>query len=621
MTGVTCFDDLTRITGLDYEFMTLAQSDYDRRHGNSIVNVKSRTLYPDESIQNSLARELQVSGAVHGGEHRFVAPAGQPGIPRGALSHEFRGLDGTLAFTSARAVILRRSVAVQVPEESSAPDDGVLLGDQPLDPDDARQKVLVEPAPTIHEIPSAQDGISWLQHVLDTVESELSVRGRGGFDRLPVQWLPGADAQDTLHSSYDPQMWRSLPRSFEIQIDPIEKSKTFYVGESLVCLNPDGSVLIQDAHHSQILMGGGNIMLSCPHDIIMAPGRNLVGIAGNDCSVKSGRHVDLAANEGRVSIKAETQLGLLGGNGGQGGVLIESKATNEGLVVGTGTDQNVGGVLVKSATGLYCTASRVALDATDQDIVLRSNGAIIGLATQCELELTDGLFVFKDDQGAGGYAFTETECIVPGQLVVGDQVVALGGGFFDGSLIVSESIAAGGSVSGSAVGPASPGDKSVDNAARATRAAIQGAIQGLVKNLQSVAKGIGATLTAKLPLNRALGSLVGFSFATSEQLRTNAAGAFKLPETLWQAISRRARKGLTKPWAEKPVVSLSGDNRSTAPSPGYEAWSVQATYQLNEHDRYLDLETGLPIPHEDGSDALPPPTLTPLDKNYLIGNE
>ncbi len=622
MTGVTCFDDLTRITGLDYEFITLAQQDYDRRHGNSITQVKSRVLYPDEALNDLPGRDITISGAIHGGEHRFIAPQGTTPVQRDGLLHEFRGIDGTFAITSARAVILRRSTAIKVPYESKAVGEGALLGDQPLDPDTDRETALAHPPATIQENPSSSDGISWIQHALDTVYSEVNVRGKNGFDRLPIQWPAGQAQQDTLHTSYDPQMWRSLPRAFEITIDPIEESKTFYVGESMVQLCPDGSVVIQDAHHSQIIMGGGNIVLSCAHDIVLAPGRNLVGIAGSDCSLKANRHIDVAANEGRVSVKAETQLGLLGGNGQtDGGVLIESRAKNEGLVVGTGVDQNIGGILLKSATGLYGTGSRIALDATDENVTIRAAGGIIGLAAQCQLELSDGMFVFKDADGNGAYAFTDTGCTIPGSLAVNGPVDVLGDGFFDGQIIASSNIAAGGSVSGSSVGAAAAGDKTVDNFARLSRSAINGSLASLVKSIKVMTKNIASTFADKLPLNRALASLVGFSFATSEQLRTNTKGAFKLPETLWQAISRRASKGASKVWSENSVTSPSGDNRPTSPSPGHEAWSVSASYELSEHDLYFDLETGLPIATPPASNTIPDASTLPLNHNFRIGND
>jgi hypothetical protein len=468
--------------------------------------------------------------------------------------------------------------------------------------------------------------MSWVQRTLDLIESQLRIRGRGGVDRLPVQWPAGEGdtgvPEDNFHSTYDSYMWRSTPESFQITLDPVEKSKTFYVGRSLVCLMPDGSIVIEDAFHSQVVLAGGNIMFSAPHDLVLAAGRNIVSIAGRDHSTKAGRHVDLASNEGRVSIKAEEILSLLGGNGGDGGVLIESRGDSDTFSEGVGTDQVLSGVLVKSKGGTHIQGSRVSVDSTDEILTLRSESQVALLAPSTVVQAKDGMYIYADDTGTGGYAFTEGACVVSAPMMVNGSLFALGAGFFNENLLVGQSVAAGGVVVGASVGPRDPDDKSVDTAIKGAKSAITTEFNSLKKSVATFAKSFLALLTAKLPLNRTVLEKLGFSFATSEQLGTNNDGSFELPEVRWQAVSRRGDFGASKAWTEKPVVSPAGDNRPTAPSPGYEAWAVSATYQLDDHDMYLNTVTGALIPHETPEQAdLPEPKKVPLDGNYLIGDD
>ncbi len=629
MTGVFCWPDLTRVTAIDYEFFSLAQADYDRRHGNSMVESKTRCWYPSEALSDQLPREVEIKGAIHGGHHKFIAPAGERGKPRLALLHEYRGTDGAWAVTSARSVLLQRAVQMVVPEESQAPeptDDQPVLGDQPLDKDELRDQTLNDPRPIVAATDAVPTGLTWVQRTLDIVESQLRIRGRSGMDRLPIQWPLGEGEtgvpEDSFHTTYDAHMWRDTPESFEITLDPIEKGKTFYVGRSIVFLSPDGSIVIEDASHSQVVLAGGNIMFSAPHDIVLAAGRNIVSIAGRDHSTKAGRHVDLASNDGRVSIKAEETLSLLGGNGGDGGVLIESRGDADTFAEGVGTDQTLSGVLVKSKGGTHIQGARVSLDSTEQILTLRSETQIALLAPSAVVQAENGMYVYADDEGDGGYAFTKDACVVSAPMMVEGSLFATEAGFFHESLLVGQSIAAGGVVVGSSVGPRDPDDKTVDSAIKSANGAITTEFNSLKKSVAGFAKNFLAMLAAKLPLNRTLLEKLGFSFATSEQLGTNGEGAFELPEVRWQAVSRRAEFGESKAWTEKPVVSPAGDNRNTSPSPGYEVWAVSATYQLDEHDMYLNTVTGTLIPHTTPEQAdLPEPKKVPLDGNYLIGDD
>lgn len=616
--GLWCWHDtqMTRLAGLDYEFMTLAQADYDKRLGNALVRKKARVLYPEEAVRDMQPRELELDGAIHGGYHRYIAPAAPRGTPRPALFHEFLGTDGSLSLTSASGIYLQRFAGIVVPEESQAdvPSNPALLEEQPLDDKELRNTVLATPRKSLA---GNVDGITWIQHALDVVHSISSHKGRTGLDRLAVQWpdrgAPAGVPVDLTHTVYTADMWRRMPRaaSFVLTIDSNEKTKRFYVGRSVVALMPDGSVLIEDAFHSQVLMSGGSLMLSAPNDIILAAGRNILGIAGRDAGLRANRHIDIAANTGRVSVKAEDQLALLGGNGGQGGVLVESRSTSDTSKSGTGTDQSIGGILLKSSTGLYAEGTLIGLTATEEDIVMKAEfGATVVKSFSMTFKLDSGLLMTAGDSD---YSFLPDSVTIP--VPVGVNGFVYGTGLFiDGDVAVNGSASLTGGVG--AVGGV--GQIKAFNTSPYTKIAksIQDETARLIKAADVQ---LTKLLALRTPLNNALAELLGFSFTTSQQLGLERAKSFEIPETRWQTMARRAARGASQTWIEKTVLSPAGDSRPTSALPGYEAWSTQSNLRLHNADLYFDLSTGAPKPISEDTKELTDETGVPPDKNYRIG--
>jgi uncharacterized protein (DUF2345 family) len=625
MSGLTCFHDteLTRLQGMDYEFLTFGRSDYAHRHGNSIVEVRSKVNYPSEALADQLPRTHEIAGPIHGGSHRFVTTQSNRGQPRLALLHEHIADDGAYCLTSASAIHLQRYCGIVVPEESQAPGaaSNPTVTEQPLDPDEQRQIVLTTPRPFVSLPSGERSGLGWVQATLDQITGLVEVRGWGGFDRLPAQWpssgRPAQLPQDTFHTSYDAGMWRALPQSVTVQIDPIIQAKTFYVGRSSFSLMPDGSVVVEDAYHSQIIMSGGNIMLSAPHDIVLQAGRHMSVISGGHIGVKANKNLDLTSNTQAVSIKAEAQLSLLGGaNGTAGGVLIESKSLQSDTVVGSGANQVVGGILLKSRTGAYMTGSLIGIKATDANVVLESPLSI-DLRSDAIMSLyaPDGVVVSHDNTGANSghsltsNAFTTQSVIAKGSLDV------LGGALIAQGLAVGGPAVAHGGL-GCPAGAVGKGDVEIQKPIDAINKVFKQVSSEIATNYT----GLQSLLNLSTPLSKTVLAGTGFTFWSSPQLGLNGSGGWLLPESLWQAVSRQGQFGLTKPWVEKPVASVSGDNLPTAPFPGYEAWNTPGSYRIQGNNLYVDLATGATILPSDLTKAvLPASTLVPANNNLLIG--
>lgn len=102
----------------------------------------------------------------------------------------------------------------------------------------------------------------------------------------------------------------------------------YFENESYFDLLPDGSVVIGDGYGSEIRMSKGNIDITCPGDVRLLPGRSVVCWSGDDLILKARNSIDLTSSSKDVRLKAEGNMQILGGNGGKGGVLLESKATD-----------------------------------------------------------------------------------------------------------------------------------------------------------------------------------------------------------------------------------------------------------------------------------------------------
>ncbi len=627
MSGLTCFHDteLTRLTGAEFEFLTLSRDDYEHRHGNSIVSKSSKVFYPAEALQDVQPRELTISGPIHGGTQRFLGQRAVRGVPRVALFHEMLADDGSYVLTSASTVCLQRYCGVTIPEESQAtqdPNAPELVGEQPLDLDPAREAALQAPRPAVSLPSDERSGLGWAQHTLDLIDGLTGLRGRGGFDRLPIQWpsvgLPTERPANPSQVKYDSAMWRSLPVSFQVQIDPIVAAKTFYVGRSSFTLLPDGGVLVEDAYHGQILMSGGNIMFSAPHDIVFSAGRSITAIAGKHIGIRADQNIDLASNDGSVHVKAAGQLSMLGGaNGLEGGVLIESKTLRHESVAGTGQTQLVGGIVMKSASGLYGVANTVGFKAIQDYVVLDAASRVDIRGDIVTAYAPLGMYIAHDKTGASpGYEFTPSATVMPGSLVIQGTLEATGGGLFGQSLVVGGSIGAVGAVVGSSVGKGKPVGvgKAIDQLGKIFKDAKA--------NIVSLATPMTTLLALKTPLNETFVNTLGFTFWTSKQLGVAGKDAYELPESRWQSMSRQEGLGAGAPWSENPVVSPAGDNLPTSPFPGFEVWTTAESYRLSATDLYVDLHHGAATISGDPTvAALPVDTKVPLDGNFLIGND
>lgn len=159
----------------------------------------------------------------------------------------------------------------------------------------------------------------WLLHEIDEVDlagfkSEISSTGFINAQQGPSQQ----------------RMFANMPKVGKLKINAREEVK-YFASRSMIMLHEDGSIHIQDGYGAAISMRAGSIDISCPGDITLRPGRNLVGIAGDTISNIAGNDVELSANLGDLRLQADRNVSVLAGNDGIGGILLESKAEASNL--------------------------------------------------------------------------------------------------------------------------------------------------------------------------------------------------------------------------------------------------------------------------------------------------
>lgn len=130
------------------------------------------------------------------------------------------------------------------------------------------------------------------------------------------------------------------------------KVKSEYTAKtSGIYLMPNGGVMIRDGSGSAIVMEGGNIYLQPAKDLIMQPTRNMVGKIGGFLNLAAYKDIDISSTAGGMRTKTANSQYLYSD---KSGIVIES--AGEDQTEGTPADDaitTVGGVVIKSATGVY----------------------------------------------------------------------------------------------------------------------------------------------------------------------------------------------------------------------------------------------------------------------------
>lgn len=173
---------------------------------------------------------------------------------------------------------------------------------------------------------------------------------------------PDEEDYDHVASNQEVPTWSDLDSEYQWYLDPADydtitidhrTGETAYVyrNTSYLTFLDQGGIVMGDGFGSEIRMVGGCIFLSCPGDVFLEAGRNVISWGGRDVILRAKQSVDVSANDKDVRIKAEENLHMLGGNsGGTAGVMIESRSSGPAHYDFTtvGQDCLVNGIILKA---------------------------------------------------------------------------------------------------------------------------------------------------------------------------------------------------------------------------------------------------------------------------------
>lgn len=192
-------------------------------------------------------------------------------------------------------------------------------------------------------------------------------------------------------SSLKSKQYLKDEKKYTLDIDDKRKEQEFHETEAGIALLPEGGVVIYDGYGGEIRMVGGSITISAPGDISIKSGRSSHVWSGQDTIIRSNKTIELSSTEESIRIKAEKNMELLGGNGGEGSVIIESRGKGQEYDFSKiGDDIKAAGIILK--------AGNAAVAAEGSSVYLRSGATGSGSGIYLDAQKgKDTVYVFSSD--------------------------------------------------------------------------------------------------------------------------------------------------------------------------------------------------------------------------------
>lgn len=449
------------------------------------------------------------------------------------------------------------------------------------------------------------------------VYEELQKLGNG------IQWIvPNFDQLST-------SSWLPRPEAYQLKIDHRFDYVKYFALMSHLTMNDDGSIVLAGGNGETITLTGGNILLSCPGDVYLQPGKNVIALAGKDAVVRAHKSVEVTAANEAIRLKAQTDLQMLSGNGGVGGTLIENRATS------TIQEYPKEGGNKINASGIVLKASESHVVALAGEIYLRTGGesAVKGPIVldssrgESDVEITGrsvntyhhngGLFkmaYMTSDKATASHSFFNTRVLLSGGITIDGSMVCNSFAYIrrgvsapDGEFINSR---------GGYVGRALYPERDRQEIAKAV-SYVRGNTQGATKTYTQQLK--ERFYRANQIGTNDVQRRVSFSLRTSQQYGTDN---YQLPQSYWQALATANNNG--SEWAE-PEVQYQKQEPGRLPWPGNETWSSETSYLALKQgdDSLFDAQKGYAKDRRDRIEKYEKPTYgsfqsVSLKSNYKV---
>ena len=596
--------------------------------------------------QVGIFRWMELHGFLGGLRHEYAILPRDAATPvRRSQDHNWPGLyeqqvdvDGFVTIRTAKGMLIEKTSMIPVPEQKREPwdpkgdkDDGCDYGKEAYDTDKVDYD-WGDTDPTSRAVRTADHN--------SFRTGEAGLRGLHDHNTAGTakDWRIPHDPESAVVvgipdiSPLGQKFHADLPTPSEVDVDHRRKGVKYYPGRAFALFGDDGSITLQDAYGSSIVMTGGNIEV-CPRaDLILRPGRSVIGMAPHDVILNAGNSAELTASKGDVRVKAEKNLHALAGNSGTGGVLIESRAIDPQGTANSFDSQGEGtvssGIVLKSGQApiaqwgseifVQSKVGRVVIDGAGgtQDVYVL--GKDVRLVGEQSASMASGVKPGEsggspDDAGLVMVEPDRTTMIsgsVLAELTGGTvRVLKKGGGsatmFIDGSLQASTSIAC-------PTTSVDDFDVTVYN-----RPEIKSGIQQGSSQFVSAWNTMNGELYKKDGTYGNADFFRDFSFSFNNSTDYWTTQDFMLHSTFWQ-LKLSSTGGQV--W-DQPIVKFRG-TRDTRPWPGQETWNsggfgkIEGS-DLNNYDVLID--AGKSTPREETKGKAP--TAKPLKGNYIVDSQ
>ena len=607
---------------------------------------KSR-LEPKYATQQAPPRHIRFRGYLGDLDREMVVA---PVKPSGSAAWGLRGLldiqkhvNGLYTVRSAKGIIHEKYIFIPVPNREYLPEENADLGDSYKNYHAAGSLSLGTGDPHDKEdfkwSKSDETAINWGQKIYDYHAHIFMHYGIVPILKHKNDWslpksedtnstgdkIPGADG--AIYNNFTKMKTTfeyKLPTYGTLNVDHRDKANggtKYYCSRSIMAQLEDGSVLIEDGYGSSIHMTGGNLIISCPGDVWMRPGRNMNVWAPDDINLKAGTSIDITASNKDVRIKAEKNLHMLAGNGGEsGGVLIESRSVDgSNAYSGPGEATTSYGItlLAKTSTistyGLNSYISTIGAGGTLIFDAGGGTGTVTTIANNniCYTNQTlKQIFGYTPASKSGAdqavcNEFSKNSALIQNK---GYFAVKVGSTILDSSLFVTGSAAA---KQGYDITPQTK-----------TASDISGFITTIIGQISANTALSGPQLRTEVYASSKMGDqqlidTLAFSCRNEEQYGLAGEGVI-IPESRWQFAYRQ--NGTADAWDEK-AVSFHGDK--TMPHPGYNNWTSKSLFSRIESTELFDWSTlQNDVAKSAASDGTAPATNSAvLQDSYIISNQ
>lgn len=562
------------------------------------------------------------------------------------LFHQARAADGSYSVRSAKSLTFEKYSLIPVPHRKAdqhdpagaTPQNSRFNGTFGSGEQKQRQDYLF--GGVDQQTPAGRSTLGLELHGFAAKQQLQNLRQR-------ADWVVPEEAQTRLgqelgQGTYpgfklDPtKSWMALPKYHELKVQSDRwEGVRYYASRSVIEQLDDGSVIIEDGYGSQIIMSGGNIFQTAPNDIHQAPGRHLVQLVPEDLVQRVGGSADLTTSRGDIRQKAERNLMFLSANGGEGGMVFESRAVEAGLTSDPGIDSDYRGIVFRADQAAIChmakdlyfhTLAGPGIPDVDGDeggkIVFRAAGKILGIGQSAFFSLADDLTIGIGDSSQD-LSITDPSALsiyrlAADELVIGagrqiDRVVVRTGTYSPSGTSISGLLLEGSFVwNGSGLWNCSitadismdfrGGFRSKDGGFGELSDAEDQQIQqqllaytdslaiytseSLQQQTESLADYQAPLQADRYLINRdTVQTEVYFSLRTEADLRLIDDQTFQIPQWRWQQYA--AAGGSAKLW-EEPQVAYPPTEEQLLPWPGSTVWSDREAHLVLEQPRFFD---------------------------------